>query len=240
MLAVNAEPWFADWNHAVLEALFRFLPFTWWHITLAETPTYNPLASTWIFAAISYLYWRQDDDRTLWRRCRLLETAMACWLAVLATMLVRPWVFWPSPTRVPSFQALYPRYLGTLGNANCFPSHSTLVYLIVALGFAPLSRRICAGLVAFTFIAVSFPRIYLGGHYPIDVLVSAILAVVATVLVRLWCSRPGISRLLEWVVLRGRVTEILLFLWLFELGEGFRAGLGIVFSLLRAARSLTS
>jgi membrane-associated phospholipid phosphatase len=110
----------------------------------------------------------------------------------------------------------------------------------VALGFAQLSRRTSAGLVAFTFVAVSFPRIYLGGHYPIDVLASAILAVVATVLVRFWCSRPGISRLLEWVALRGRVTEILFFLWLFELGEGFRAGLSIVLTLLRATRSLTT
>lgn len=237
-LAANAGPWFADWNHAVLQALFRVMPFNGWRIALAEIATYNPLASTWIFALVFYIFWWQKDERTLWRRSRLLETALSCTLTVLLTLAIRPWVSWPSPIRVASFQTLYPSYLGTVGNANCFPSHSTLVYLMVGLGFAGLNRKISVSLVAFTFAAISFPRVYLGGHYPIDILASTMLAIVATVSFRLWCAHPRIGHFLEWAASRGALTEIFLFLWVFELGEGFRSGMDALLILGHAGRFL--
>lgn len=235
ILVARPEPWFAGWNHALLDYLFRALPFTWLRISVAEIFTYNSLASTWIFAIAFYLYWRREDERTLWRRSRLIEGTLACWLVVLATLLIRPWISWPSPTRVLSFQDLYPSYLGTVGTANSFPSHSTLVYLMVALGFASFSRKACVGLAVFTLAAISFPRVYLGGHYPIDVIASIILAVTATISVRLWFARPGMSSFLEWAATRGLATEFVLFLWLFELGEGFRSGMDVLRTLLRLA-----
>lgn len=233
-LVASPEPWFAEWNHAVLEHLFRILPFTWLRITIAEIFNYNSLASTWVFAIVFYLYWRREDERTLWRRTRLVEGTIACWFVVLATLPMRPLISWPSPTRVPFFQDLYPSHLGTVGTPDSFPSDSTLVYLTVAIGFAPLSRKACASLIAFTLLAISFPRIYLGGHYPIDVLASIIMAVVAAILVRLWGARSGMSRFLEWAATRGRVTEFFVFAWLFELGEGFRSGMDLFHTLLRS------
>ena len=231
-LFASSEPWFSEWNHALLAHLFRTLPFTSLRIAIAEILTYNSLASTWIFAIVSYLYWRRKDEQTLWRRSRLIEGTIACWLVVLATLPMRPWISWPSPTRVPFFQDLYPSHLGTVGTADSFPSDSTLVYLMVALSFASLSRRMCSILVVFTLTAISFPRIYLGGHYPIDVLASIILALVAAILARLCSARPGMSHFLEWAATRGRVTEFFVFAWLFELGEGFRSGMDLLRTLL--------
>ena len=237
-LVASPEPWFAEWNHAVLEHLFRILPFTWLRITIAEIFNYNSLASTWVFAIVFYLYWRREDERTLWRRSRLIEGTVACWLVVLATLPMRPWISWPSPMHVPFFQDLYPGHLGTAGTPNSFPSDSTLVYLTVAIGFAPLSRKVCASLIVFTLLAVSLPRIYLGGHYPIDVLASIVLSVTAAILVRLWSVRPGMSRFLEWAATRGSLTELVLFLWLFELGEGFRSGTDLLHTFLRSVHHL--
>ena len=69
-------------------------------------------------------------------------------------------------------------------NENCFPSHSTLICLIVAIGLLPLHRKIGAILIAFVLVAISLPRIYVGGHYPIDVAASAVLAVACYWVVR--------------------------------------------------------
>ena len=110
------------------------------HDTIAEFFVSSALASSWIYAAVFYTYWRMEDDRTIRRRTRLLEILVAFCLAIFATLLLRPWVGWPAPTLVPRFQQLSARSLWNGGKPNCFPSHSTLTYLLVATGFWSFRR----------------------------------------------------------------------------------------------------
>jgi len=225
-------PWLPGWNQAVLRQLFRLVPHTSLRTAIAENIVLNPLLSTWIFALVFYLFWSIDDERTPWRRGQLLEIVMACVLAVSLTFVVRPWIGWPAPARAQSFQSLYPDYLAGLGTDNCFPSHSTLVYFTVAAGIWPLRRWLSVTLAVFVLLTVSWPRIYLGGHYPIDVLAAIVLSVVTLVVVRHVGRRPAVSSWLKRVLSMGPIVELALFLWLFELGEGFRASVNILHALL--------
>ncbi len=235
MVSLASEPWLSEVNRAGLEWLFGILPQTWFRISLAEFLVYNPLGSTWMFAAVFFLFWRIEDEHSMERRARLLEIVLACAVAVIATVPFRPWVAWPSPVRSASFQPFYDRGLWGSGSNNCFPSHSTLLYLIVALGILRLSRRAGTVLVVLTFFSISLPRIYLGGHYPIDVLASVVLALFSVLLVGWWCRQPRMRGTLKWVATRGLVTEAVIFLWLFELAEGFRSGADILSLLHKAA-----
>jgi undecaprenyl-diphosphatase len=223
LLAIDSAPWFAAWNYELLRFLFRIWPHSGLRVSIAYMFIRNPLASTLIYAAVFYLAWRKKDDQTLLHRSRLVGIACACLLAVLATGLIRPWIAWPAPARSLQFQNLYPSYLWGTGTANSFPSHSTLVYLTVAIGFLGLNRRLGAPLILFTFLAVSLPRIYVGGHYPIDVAGSAILSVVTYLVVHVCSAKPRIAGALEWVASRGWMSELFLLLWICELGEGFPA-----------------
>jgi PAP2 superfamily protein len=85
-----------------------------------------------------------------------------------------------------------------------------------------LNRGLSVGLSLFALAVVSLPRVYLGGHYPIDILFSCALSICALVLASRWQALPAIS---QWLVRRGKGTAVrdwLMFLWVFELGEGFR------------------
>ncbi len=224
----TSEPLFAEWNRALLQVLFDLLPHSFLRDSFAEFLVLNPLASTWLYAAAFYLFWCARDERTVWRRSRLLEVILACGLSVLLTLAIRPWIGWPAPTHVPTFQNLYPGYLWENGTMNSFPSHSTLVYFLVAMGLWPLKRGLSLLLAVWTLLGISLPRIYVGGHYPVDVLASVVLAVTALWMVRRWCARPKISSCLARAASAGRSAELLLFLWLFELGEGFQASAKII------------
>jgi undecaprenyl-diphosphatase len=230
--ALQSQPWFAPLNYNLLIHLYRFWPFTHIRIAIAETFIFNPWLSTVPFALAYYLTWRETSSRELAtvevRRRQLLEVLIACFVAVLVTILLRPWVSWPAPSRAPGFSSLYPSYLWGYGNENCFPSHSTLVYLIVAVGLLPLHRRLAAALIAFVFVAISLPRIYLGGHYPIDVAVSIVLAIASYSFVCALSSLPSIQAGLNWVGARGLWSECLIFLWSLELGSGFRGTMATV------------
>lgn len=137
--------------------------------------------------------------------------------------MVRPWISWPAPSLNRNFQSLYPGYLWNTGSADCFPSHSTLIYFTVAAGLLPLSRWVSLILSAAVLGMISLPRVYVGGHYPVDVLASLLLTILVLPVVWRWnVPEPAIN----WLNEKGYSTSILLrelvlMLWLFELGEGF-------------------
>jgi membrane-associated phospholipid phosphatase len=215
-------PWLSEWNHHVLEILFRLVPNTPARGDWAEFFIENPLIGTWFFAVVFFRYWAIDDEQMAARRECLFRALAALAGASLLTLAIRPWISWPAPLRNPAFQELFPRYLWGGGTTNCFPSHSTLAYFTVAAGFWPLRRNLSVLLAAFALACVSLPRIYLGGHYPIDVLSSCVLSICSMAAVSRWKVPDPIS---HWLARRDSHTEIrdwLLFLWIFELGEGFR------------------
>jgi membrane-associated phospholipid phosphatase len=236
LLVPQSHPWFKILNHNLLVYLYNVWPFSHLRVTIAETFILNPWISTLPFALAFYVVWSETSEGLARRRQRLLEIPLTCIIAVAVTVVLRPWVAWPSPSHAPDFQSLYPSYLWAYGNENCFPSHSTLICLIVAIGLLPLHRKIGAILMAFVFVAISLPRIYVGGHYPIDVAASAVLAVACYSVVRALSLVARVQAILSWAASRGLWSECAIFLWSFELGDGFRGTLLTVKTLRQLAR----
>jgi hypothetical protein len=78
-------------------------------------------------------------------------------------------------------------------------------------------------LIPFTFLVISLPRVYVGGHYPIDVGASVLLAVVALAAIDAILSKRGVAEAFHWAATRGQYSEIAFFLWLYELADGFHS-----------------
>jgi membrane-associated phospholipid phosphatase len=190
---------------------------------------------TWFFSLAFYFAWTKDDHERPLRRCYLFKAILALAISVITTLVMRPWISWPAPNRNPAFMALFPNYLWGDGTWNCFPSHSTLAYFTVATGFWPLRRDLSIVLALWTLICVSLPRVYLGGHYPIDILASMILGLGVLAALWRWPLPAGID---NWLNRKGRkavVRNILFSIWMIELTEGFRISEFIVNAASRLA-----
>jgi membrane-associated phospholipid phosphatase len=101
---------------------------------------------------------------------------------------------------------------------------------MVSVGFWPLTRKLSTGLALWTFALISLPRVYLGGHYPIDVLASVVLGSVILAAIWPWRGTPTVC---NWLVCEGPVSRsrnVFLLLWIIELADGFR-GAELLFSL---------
>ena len=218
-----ADPWFSSWNYHLFQILFSVLPHGPVTDEICRELLLTPLLSTWVFAACFYWYWTNDDEQKARRRHYLLNAVAAFGIAGLITIVLRPWIHWPAPVLNPQFKPLFPRDYWGNGSPNCFPSHSTLAYFTISVGFWPLNRRlsICLSVVALLF--VSWPRVYVGGHYPIDVLFSCILGTTALAAMWRWPIFAGAA---GWKTLRKLpkvVRALIFFLWVFELGETFHS-----------------
>lgn len=95
------------------------------------------------------------------------------------------------------------------------------MYILVAFGFWPLSRTISVLSAVFVLLFISLPRIYVGGHYPIDVLSTLPLAVAVLLPVSWWAGGSELANRLVRVFSAGGWAGFFLFLWFFELAESF-------------------
>ena len=227
---MTPEPLFSNWNYGIMRHLFGLIPHNTRTDIAFEFLGRNNLASTWIFAAVFYVFWSIQDSRTPWRRSHLFQIIVAFGIAVLISLVVRPWIAWPAPALSPRFQAFYPSYFWGNGNYNSFPSHSTLAYILVSLGVGPINWRISVVLSLLVIMLISIPLIYVGGHYPIDVISSVVLAIVVLALVWQWSVPAPVA---NWLARPGRkaaLRELLLIFWVFEMAEGFRSATDILIS----------
>jgi len=222
-MMAETQPWFAPWNFDALRFLFKFLPHTSFGIHLADFLQENPLVSTWVYGVVSYVYWSKQDDRTSQRRVQLLRIVAAFIFAVAAAALLDLKVHWPAPARAAGFRTLFPPYLWGNGTRNSFPSHSTLAYLIISIGLLRLNKVAGLLLIPYTFLFISLPRVYVGGHYPIDVAASILLSLLALSVIDLLLRNHRVISAFERASAAGQVSEVLFFLWLFEVAEGFRS-----------------
>jgi undecaprenyl-diphosphatase len=201
--------------------MFRLIPHSITADEFCDLLIWNPILTTWWFAAAFFLYWTNKSCDQEKRRACLITVVVALALAGIVTMALRPFVYWAAPSLNPTFQRLFPRYRWGTGNVNCFPSHSTLVYFLTALGFWPINRMLSFSLSSATLLLISLPRLYVGGHYPVDVLFSCILSMFTLLAAWRWVT-PRIKKLTNHgFAVPQPLGRLLLFLWLFELGEGF-------------------
>jgi len=234
----EAQPWLAPWNFDALRLLFKVAPHTNLGIDLTTFLLGNPLMTTWVYAAVSYAYWSKQDEHVAIRRIQILRVVAACSLSVLFAALLDIKIGWPSPARTAGFQNLFPSYLWGAGTTNSFPSHSTMVYLAASLGLLRLNKVAGILLVPFTFLVISFPRIYVGGHYPIDVAGSILLAILSLAVVDICLANRRVTEAFRWAASRGQDSEIFFFLWLYELADGFRSAEDTAHFAFRLVRAL--
>jgi membrane-associated phospholipid phosphatase len=218
-----ADPWFSTWNYRLFQVLFRLLPHNAITDDYCDLLILTPVLSTWVFAACFYQYWTKNDEQQAWRRSYLVRAVVALGIAGFMTLVLRPWIHWPAPDLNPHFQLLFPPYLWGNGSKNCFPSHSTLAYFMMAAGFWPLNRRLSLWLSGMALFFISLPRVYEGGHYPVDVVFSCVLGVLVLVAVWRWPVPASLSNWWTGRKSQGAMWDLIFFLWVFELGEGFRS-----------------
>ena len=118
------------------------------------------------------------------------------------------------------FQLPYTMDARALIHWSSFPSDHAVVVFCVAAGFWLISRRLGAMAIGYAAL-ISFPRIYVGAHYPTDVLAGALLGTGSAFLSKLPSVRNTASSALNYLDRRPKYLYCLLFVWTFEIGEMF-------------------
>ena len=229
-MTVIVEPTQFDFHAAA--ALARFLGRHPFFDHCVQSALHHHLLGGIPFAATLFYFWVQAEREHREDALRRLITILVGSLGAIALSLVAGKIIsWLPPQRQPGLAHLYPSYLLTDPNTNSFPSDSTALFTSIALGILSLNRIAGAALLAAVLVIVSLPRMYVGGHYPTDVLAGLLIGFVAY-----WISRFAFDRTLSAQILsagtrpgwRRILLETCVFLWILEVAVSFQEGVWIV------------
>jgi undecaprenyl-diphosphatase len=194
------------------------------------------LASSYLFRVtgiLALLWWawfRERGDRSRTREI-LASGMIACLLSLaLARALALLLPFRQRPLREPSLHFVLP--YGESSNAllgwSSFPSDHAAVYFTLATCLCFVSRPAGVVAIAWAIIMMGLPRIYLGLHYPTDILGGMVLGVGVAYLARLGSVRRVLGgSIIRWQSRHTGAFYAVLFLYTFQLATAFDPLLGL-------------
>lgn len=101
---------------------------------------------------------------------------------------------------------------------SSFPSDHAMMWMAVATGLFFVSLRLGIGAILYTAVFICAPRVYLGLHYPTDVIVGAVIGVVVTcVTMRDSVRKPLAAPILRWMNRQPGLGYAMAFVVCFEL-----------------------
>ena len=206
-------------DHQIISWLNGFAARSWAFDELVHLIGHNYLLKTTLFTILLAWAWFRDDENSTDRRTRLVFGLIASWTAVLiARILSFTLPFRERPLRNPDLHFVLPYSMDRESalSWSSFPSDNATLWFGIAACLFLVSRR--AGVLAFchALLVVAFARIYMGYHYPTDILAGALIGIGTVSLVHIPRLKTVVTRTpIRWLQYHPQSFYAVFFLLLF-------------------------
>lgn len=152
----------------------------------------NVLLKGGVIVALLWYAWFKEDNLKVVQRNRqyILATVLASFVAIVGARLMA--LLLPlrlRPLHNPEMMLQFPLEKEVLEGWSSFPSDHAVLFFTLATGLFFVSRVLGEIGIAHAIFVICLPRIYLGLHYPTDILAGAFIGIG----ISLWVNRRKIS-----------------------------------------------
>jgi undecaprenyl-diphosphatase len=233
-------------DRAILRSMNQFAQHSWLVDKGIGFIAQNHLFKGGVLITLLWWAWFKSDARPSHHRERIIATLASCVAAIAvarAAALTFPFRLRPLYDAGVPFVLPYP--YGETSYAvedwSSFPSDHAVLFFTLATGLFLIRRT--AGLVALfhSLVVVSAPRIYLGLHYPTDILAGALLGITIALLGNhILGQNKHIRSIVHWADARPQLFYPCLFLFTYQITDMFDASRDLVGGVVRFLRRLVA
>lgn len=189
--------------------------------------SYNTLLKGAVFTVVLWWQWFQCPDTFSGNSCRqiIIGVLVGCLFGVGVTrVLTHVFADRPRPLHNTELhlRPVQDQLVSDSADNSSFPSDHATVFFSLATGLFFLSRRLGVAAVLYVVFFICLPRLYLGLHYPTDLLAGGVIGITTAVAANL----PAVRRtfyapLVQWQYLHPSPFYVGLFLMSSQLDEMF-------------------
>jgi len=218
---------------AILEFLNQFSRLSWTFDSLIKFISGNHLAKGGVLILILWWAWfRVSKDQAL-VRVHLISTLISCFIGmVIAKSLALTLPFRFRPLHVEDLNLVLPYGVNqsALEGWSSFPSDHSVLFYALAIGMFYVSRTTGILAIVYTTLLIALPRVYLGLHYPTDIIAGIIIGLAIV----LACNTPWfvekISRpIFNFSTKKPEYFYPILFLITYQIVDLFSSGLNVLY-----------
>lgn len=212
-------------DHAVISFLNKFSRTSPKLDSLVKLLIENNLFKSAFLIAFLWWAWSRTNNDQKETRIKLISTLCSCLLAIITgrfLAITLPYRFRPFVNHELDFILPYGMNPELFKGWSSFPSDHALLYYAFSFGILYVSKRAGYAALIYTTLLIALPRIYLGLHYPTDLICGAIIGILITICCHSSLFKNAISLpIYKWSLKEPQYFYPLLFLFSFELSTIF-------------------
>jgi undecaprenyl-diphosphatase len=155
-----------------------------------------------VLVTIMWWAWFKNDERQSYIREYVISILLCSLFAIFlgrVLALTLPYRFRPLHEESLVFLFPYGVEKTDLEGWSSFPSDHAVLFFALSTGLLFISRKIGAFALAYTALFIGLPRIYLGLHYPTDIIAGAVIGMATALLGNIYLVRSkNIKSITNW------------------------------------------
>lgn len=159
----------------IIDFVEKYLPHTHTFYKIIYLIADDNLLKGGVIALLIWYLWFKSDDALPQKRVHIIATILSSFVTIVVSRVITTLApFQMRPILNPELSYFsFKTDTTNIDQMSSFPSDHAALFIALAAGMLFVSRRTGIFALIYTSIFILFPRIYLGFHYPTDIIAGA-------------------------------------------------------------------